>query len=698
MPWSKAQDLGAGVRDLFAKARMPTNPALAARILELIKDPKSSAADFGRVIRTDPALSTRLLRVANSAAFAQRNAVTTVERAVTVLGLTRVKSTSLGFQLVTHLDRLGGAPFDMKAFWQHSVLRACIAQAAALRVVPDRAEEAFVVGLLQNCGVPLLVQLLGCGYASLCRSNLSPAAFYAVEKVSFPHTHVEAISVMASEWQFPEIIAVPLERHHEEVRPSPEPSEIELLTAVSYFVGGLHFVSDATVEPGEQELLRFAATSLGLDDAAWEQVQAQAAKEYQDISIVYQDVLPEDVEVTDLLSEANRQLASAADDANRQVLNVEAERDAIHRDQQRLGNALREYRERAALDPLTNLLNRGALAEATRRAIQQNLDDGDPIALLFLDLDDFKRLNDTYGHKVGDNVLRAVAFALSQESGHTGTAGRYGGEEFVVLMPGVSADAARAMGERIVQRIRALDIHACGACGVVTCSVGGIWCDDVQSQSAEELQHMADELMYQAKRAGKNRCRFAFVRAREDAAELDDLPTTDGADRPPRTPNQARGEVSVGTVLKRLLAIARELNSAERNDLLGIRKEDRTERLVPCVLHYFTDTDSTLRAETAVARNISSGGAGLVVARPMVRGEAVEVVLETRDSKLYLAGLVAFGRQIDGAVHEVGVQFVTHAVTPVISGDASEAMAKHDWVARAVSAKREGKLEQPAVP
>jgi diguanylate cyclase (GGDEF)-like protein len=698
MPRPKGRDLGTDIRDLFAKARMPTSPALAARILELIRDPKSNAADFGRVLRTDPALSTRLLRLANSAAFAQRSAVTTVERAVTVLGLTRVKSTSLGFQLMMHLDRLGGAPFDMKAFWQHSLLRACLAQATAQRLVPDRAEEAFVVGLLQHCGIPLLVQFLGCGYASLCRSNLSPAAFYAVEKVSFPHTHVEAISVMASEWRFPPIISIPLERHHQEIQPSPEPSEIELLTAVSYFVGGLHFISDATVEPGEQELLQFAATSLGLDDAAWEQVQAQAAQEYRDISTVYQDLLPEDVDVTDLLSEANRQLASVADDADRRVLDIQAERDAIHRDQQRLGNALREYRERAALDPLTHLLNRGALAEATRRAMQQNLDEAVPIAVLFLDLDDFKRLNDTYGHEVGDHVLKAVAFTLGQEVGQTGTVGRYGGEEFVVLMQNVSADAARNMGERIVQRVRGLDMVACGACGAVTCSVGGIWCDDVRARSAEELLHAADERMYQAKRGGKDRCCFEALPAPDDSAERDDRSTTEGADRPLRMQKRGSGEDGVAAGIERLLAIARALNSAEEGPLVGIRKQDRKQLLVPCVLHCFTDTDSTLRSETAVARNISSGGIGLVVARPMVRGEAVEVVLETRNSKLYLAGLVAFGRHLEGAVHEVGVQFVTHSVTPIISGDASEAMAKYDWVARALSAKQEGKLEHRVSP
>ena len=183
---------------LFAKAKMPSSPALAEQILTLIKDSKSNASDFGAVIRTDPALAVRLLKTANSAQFVQREPVTTCERAIMVLGINRVKTISLGIQIVEHLDRLGGAPFDMKTFWQHSLLRACLARALAQRVVSEHEEEAFLAGLLLDCGILLLVQTLGCGYAKLYRSSLSPAAFYAVERETFPHTHVDAISVMAS--------------------------------------------------------------------------------------------------------------------------------------------------------------------------------------------------------------------------------------------------------------------------------------------------------------------------------------------------------------------------------------------------------------------------------------------------------------------------------------------------------------------
>ena len=114
--------------------------------------------------------------------------------AVTVLGLRRIRMAAVSFQLVAHLDRLGGTSFDLRSFWQQSVLRACLAREVASRVVPELAEEAFLVGLLQECGILLIVQLLGDRYAELYRDgNLSPTAFYAAERKQFKYNHVEVI-------------------------------------------------------------------------------------------------------------------------------------------------------------------------------------------------------------------------------------------------------------------------------------------------------------------------------------------------------------------------------------------------------------------------------------------------------------------------------------------------------------------------
>lgn len=676
------RDLRHDLRAVFATAKLPTNPSLATRILALIRDPSSSVADFGTAIRTDPGLSSRLLKTANSPLFAQQTAVTTVERAVTVLGLARVRSIALGFQLVLHLDRLGGTPFDMKSFWQHSLLRACLARSLAEAVIPERKEEAFLGGLLQDCGIPLLAQVLGSSYSNLYRpTELSPAAFYAVEKKTFPHTHVEAIEVMAGEWNLPKVIAGPLERHHRRTQLTDQSTEVDRLSAVCYFVGGLRFARDMVVDTEEQELREYGAVTLGLDDATWDNVRDGAGAEYERVSGLYGHILPEDVDVTELLGEANRQLVSVASDADRRVLDVETERQAVQREQQRLATALRDYRERAAVDPLTNVLNRGALSDAAAKAIRQNLDDGAALAAFFIDLDNFKKLNDAYSHQVGDNVLKAVAAVLRREVTGAGAVGRYGGEEFVVLVRDCRADRARELAEHLVRSVRALDATALGAAGTITCSLGAIWSDHLPVNSADELFAAADQLMYRAKRSGKDRCCFEPLRG----VDAEPPAWSDSADS--QKPSRADPDTA------ELLALARELNREEVDTFASIRKQERRTLVAPCVLSYFTGTDARLRTIRAVTRNVSSGGIGLLVPRPMVRGEAVEVELDRGNGKLFVAGLVAFCRHIDNRIHELGVQFVTHSVEPILSGDPGEALQTFDWVSRATSEKQAGKSE-----
>lgn len=685
------QSLRIELKKLFAKAKMPTNPSLAARILTLGNDPNSSAGDFADVIRTDPALLTRLLKTVNSAHFAQRNPVTTVARAVTLLGLNRLKSVALGFQLVKHLDKLGGAPFDMRVFWQRSLLRACIGRSIAGKVLPSRAEEAFLIGLLQDSGILLCVQILGCAYADLYRSELSPAAFYAVEEKTFEYTHVDAISVMASEWRLPKLIAVPLERHHKALSCPESPSELEQLVAISYFAGNVRFADNLTVTSEEREIGQHLAAALELDPACLQPALNSALEEYQQIAILYEDMLPADVDVAELLSEANRQLTNVAKDADERLLNIESEHQKVEREQRRLERALSEYRERASLDPLTNLLNRGAFADAARKAVEHNRGTSATLGVLFLDLDNFKSLNDTYGHNTGDQVLKVVAATLCRHVGHLGSVCRYGGEEFVVLLPRTSPKATQELAELIVARVRALDPKHLGFAGHVTCSLGAVWCLDPPDHGLEEVIDAADKLMCQAKRTGKDRWCSAPYKESPVGGQTPGRETARPTPAPSSSPHPAGAE-QAEVQLQELIETANILNNEKVDSFAGIRKQERTNIVSPCVMHYFTETGTQTRQLVSVTRNISTGGIGILVTRPTVRGEAVEVILGQAPKKTHLAGLVTFCRRINDRIYEVGMQFTTHSVDPIISGDGAEALQKYDWVAQAVLAKRTGRL------
>ncbi|MCZ6850356.1 MAG: HDOD domain-containing protein, partial [Planctomycetota bacterium] len=402
-----ASSLQDELRRVFAKAKLPSNPAIAAQILELVNDPNSSAEQFAQAIEADVALAARLLEMANAARFAQRTPATTIQRAVTILGLRRIRMVALGFQLVSHLDRLGECPFDLKHFWQQSVLRACLGRQIATTVAPNHAEEAFLIGLLQDCGVLPLVQLYGAEYGELyMHGDLSPAAFYQAERERFPHSHVDAIRIMATGWKLPAVIAEPLSQHHTPIELKRGAPESHRLCALSYFLGSMQLHGDQSDSQSGPTLQHYAHRNLELDQEDLADCFAKAAQSYREIALLLRDKLPDELDVTDILEEANRLLSNVASETELDLEVAEAEREQVLRQQVHLKHALGQYREQAARDPLTGLLNRAALIDEATKYIKDGASNRIPLAVFFLDLDNFKRLNDEYGHERGDEVLR----------------------------------------------------------------------------------------------------------------------------------------------------------------------------------------------------------------------------------------------------------------------------------------------------
>ena len=163
----------------------------------------------------------------------------------------------------------------------------------------------------------------------------------------------------------------------------------------------------------------------------------------------------------------------------------------------------------AMTDPLTGLANRRVLdrrlAHEWRRAVRE----GEPLSVLFFDIDHFKRFNDTYGHAAGDEVLALVAERIAAGARRASDmAARYGGEEFTVVLPGTSLPAAIAVAEKIRKRVESANLeHSASSHGRVTVSVGCASCDPPAGGSGARLLAAADRLLYEAKEGGRNQVR-----------------------------------------------------------------------------------------------------------------------------------------------------------------------------------------------
>jgi diguanylate cyclase (GGDEF)-like protein len=158
-------------------------------------------------------------------------------------------------------------------------------------------------------------------------------------------------------------------------------------------------------------------------------------------------------------------------------------------------------------DSLTGLLKHTDIKEQVALEVQRSLRNGKPASLVMIDLDHFKQVNDQYGHAAGDNVIRSLANLLRQRLRRIDSLGRYGGEEFVAVLPDCTAEQARQIFDEIRQRFSALRFHTGSRSFSVSLSAGISETDGHSKPSA--LLERADQALYVAKHEGRNQVQVA---------------------------------------------------------------------------------------------------------------------------------------------------------------------------------------------
>ena len=174
----------------------------------------------------------------------------------------------------------------------------------------------------------------------------------------------------------------------------------------------------------------------------------------------------------------------------------------------RLQKSRDRYEALSNLDPVTRLQNARAFRNRYRRAMEHAANFREPISLLLVDVDDLKRINERWGHSVGSAALRHVAEILKESKREEDLAARWGGDEFVVLMPGADPTAAGRLAQTILERVRAEGLPHAGAVSPLTVTIG------IAGGTApgEDLFELADRALFEGKRAGRDRFSIAGAR------------------------------------------------------------------------------------------------------------------------------------------------------------------------------------------
>ncbi len=212
----KKKDRNEEIKELLAGYELPSFPSAVMNVLSLLRNPDSSMEEIARAIQVDPGMNVKVLRTVNSAAYGLASKVSSVERAVTLLGKSRLEAIVLSLAVKDTMPKVDVTCYDHRLFWLNSAKRATTARIIAAELHPQTQAESFICGLLQDMAVPVLLKIKGQTYCDLLSRWYSDRSvdLPALEDEAFGCDHQSIGAFMAKEWELPEYLVNSIEGHH----------------------------------------------------------------------------------------------------------------------------------------------------------------------------------------------------------------------------------------------------------------------------------------------------------------------------------------------------------------------------------------------------------------------------------------------------------------------------------------------------
>ena len=479
---------------------LPSPPAVAIRILELTQDPDVDIGKVADAISMDPALVTKLLRIANSPLYAIRRKTENLRQAIMLLGLNGTLTMTLSFSLANSMHNNACQGFDYNLYWRRSLAIATCCRMLSKVAGLKSPEEMFLIGLLQDIGMLALDKLQPDFYASLGVDQSDHVLLQEKERELLGVDHAVIGAWLMRKWMLPESVECVLLASHDLQLLDPDNENMPYAKCV--MLSG-QLVDALSLDDSQQALgpvLQLVKEELGIEDDELAEILGPLNEDLTETALIF------DTDLTDYaLSEA---LIDRAKETMT-LLNLQTIRQSDHLQQEaeKLESRTRTLEVQATCDSLTGLYNRMFFDERFEQEFTMADKRDWPLAVLFIDLDHFKHVNDTYGHQTGDQILQEAARILSAGTRDDDVVARYGGEEFVVILPGCDGKSARVVAERLVNAFRDTPHQVKGGEEIiVTASVGfSLLSEGDKFSDAKAMLAAADMAVYEAKNLGRDR-------------------------------------------------------------------------------------------------------------------------------------------------------------------------------------------------
>jgi diguanylate cyclase (GGDEF)-like protein len=483
--------------------RLPSPPSIAVRILEAIKKDEASFQELARIISSDPALAAKILMVANSSFYNITRKIDSIPRALTILGTNIIKNIALSFVIAKGLRGPSEDGFDFDFFWKRA-LTAAVSADIISPVISAKNEDIFVTSLLQDIGIVIMYFCRTGDYLKvLDEKRASLSGIEAAEKKVFGFDHQELGSEVLKRWGIPETIYGPVRYHH---RYHDVPQRFQIISHLLWLSDKMSSVYHGTRSAEKiQDIKNIICGDYGANEEELESIIDSVANKSLEI-LSFFEIEPGNMKpFSQILQEANEELGKLNLSYEQLTVELKQAKEKAEKFALELKNTNEQLREMTFRDGLTGLYNHRYFQDLMGKELSRSRRYKKSFSLMMLDLDHFKKINDEYGHPVGDLVLKQVCKSIKDTIRDCDIAARYGGEEFAIVLPETELGGAIIVAERLRKAIEQLQIDTNGCRIGVTASVGlTSYHPSTKKIGKSEILSEADIALYNSKNKGRN--------------------------------------------------------------------------------------------------------------------------------------------------------------------------------------------------
>ncbi len=485
------------VDQIASSKRLPSLPEVALKLVQIAQQEDPNYAEISRIIRSDPVVSGKILKTANSALFGFPQKIETIEDAVPVFGLTMLRTLILSFHLASGEGPAAELKPILQDLWRSSLTQAVFAELLAEKIKGEDPATYFLAAMLQDIGILAMISEAPQEYLSHVLDRAKFPQVIVAERSYFGFSHVDVTAAILQQWGMGDCFGDALQHHHDRVVPPGSSRNSRLAVVLQAASQGTEMMfssrsSAMSLPAAVVHWASFLQSRLGLRNVDAEQIVSDVTGRVNEYSALFSFDIGAGVCPERVVTEAKVLLQEIA---------LRNQMDQLEQAQSRKKNPAGDdalYR-----DSLCGLYNRRYMNDKLGENLEQCIEKNQPVAFLFIDVDKFKSINDRFGHATGDKAIQHVAAWLNKSIRKQDIAFRLGGDEFLVVLQNLREVDYESIARRIGNEIPQLEL-ADRTEIKISLSVG---CTFYQPENGDLpdpnwLIDQADQAMYKSKRSG----------------------------------------------------------------------------------------------------------------------------------------------------------------------------------------------------